>query len=349
MKPIVILAGLASSLVLSGCVAAAAPVVAAGAIGQKGLHHKRSRQPLPTAAASAPPSSAVPASGSVPPGMQYLYGSGEAAAISTQAYLGLADFLQARASDFAVGHPVNSVVLAPDATLAAPKFLTCTSGQRPAVVLDIDETALLNLGYEADDSQRGGPYDQRRWDRWEASGMTAVEPVPGAVEALRSARAAGVAVIFNSNRSAMNAAATSWALTIAGLGPAVHGDTLWLKGDAGSTGSGKDARRWAISARYCVIAMVGDQLGDFSDLFNAADMTPMQRRQAIALPLVRMLWGHGWFVLPNPVYGTGLKGNIDDVFPKNRRWIDPGPPMAVAPTQPPATVPNPTAGAPTPK
>ena len=39
-------------------------------------------------------------------------------------------------------------------------------------------------------------------------------------------------------------------------------------------------------------------------------------------PLARM-WGHGWFVLPNPVYGTGVRGTIDDVFPADRRWPDP--------------------------
>lgn len=355
---------------LNGCIAAAVPLIAAGAIGKTQVLDRHDPD-LPSSAATGqarpaatpadmrslavgvpiaqatPAAPAVPtppaAIGTVPAGMQYLYGSGEAAAVSVQAYLELTDFILARSSDFAVGHPVNSVVLTPGATLAAPRFATCGPGQRPAVVLDIDETALMNLGYEADDSQRGGPYDQNRWDRWEQTGLTAVEPVPGALDAIRTARRAGVVVIFNSNRSAASADATSSALAIAGLGPAVYGDTLWLKGDGGS-GSGKDSRRWAISARYCVIAMVGDQLGDFSDLFNAAGMTPAQRRQATGLPLVRMLWGHGWFVLPNPVYGTGLKGDIDDVFPRNRRWIDPGVPMGVAPTQPPANVPKPIAG-----
>ena len=43
-------------------------------------------------------------------------------------------------------------------------FVPC--GRRPlAVVLDIDETALLNLGYEYDDATHPGrPYDQQRWN-----------------------------------------------------------------------------------------------------------------------------------------------------------------------------------------
>jgi 5'-nucleotidase (lipoprotein e(P4) family) len=350
---------LVGSTVNSGCVAAAVPVLAAGAIGKKQFFGKKdedlpSATPAAAAAAGAqaapagiPATDAIPSTaptappapqpGTVPPGMQYLYGSGEASAVSIQAYLSLTDFLVARGGDFAVGHPVSSVVLAPDATLDAPKFLKCGPRQRPAVVLDIDETALLNLGYEADDSQRSGAYDQKRWDRWEASGVTAVDAVPGVLDALRAARASGIEVVFNSNRASANAAATIDALTLAGLGPVVHFQNLWLKGDDATGGSGKDARRWAISAKYCVIAMVGDQLGDFTDLFNLPGTTPAQRRAQTNSPKLRMLWGHGWFVLPNPVYGTALKGDIDDVFPKNRRWTDPGAqPLSVAPSPAPS-------------
>jgi 5'-nucleotidase (lipoprotein e(P4) family) len=345
-----LLALLAGSTAIGGCVAAAVPVLAAGVIGKKQFVDKKdddlpSSKPAAVAAASPqtapvgiPAADAIPSTaptapttpppppplGSVSPGMQYLYGSGEASAVSIQAYLALADFLVARGGDFAVGHPVSSVVLAPEATLEAPKFLKCGPKQRPAVVLDIDETALMNLGYEADDSQRTGPYDQKRWDRWEETGITSVDAVPGALETLRAARASGIEVVFNSNRNSATASATIDALTLAGLGPVVHFQNLWLKGDDATGGNGKDARRWAISAKYCVIAMVGDQLGDFTDLFNAAGMTPGQRRALTNSPKLRMLWGHGWFVLPNPVYGTALKGNIDDVFPKDRRWTDPG-------------------------
>jgi predicted secreted acid phosphatase len=69
--------------------------------------------------------------------------------------------------------------------------------------------------------------------------------------------------------------------------------------------------------------MAGDQLGDFSDLFNIRGLTvPMRRRAATGAPFAD-LWGNGWFVLSNPVYGSGLRGTIDDVFPADRRWSDP--------------------------
>jgi predicted secreted acid phosphatase len=146
--------------------------------------------------------------------------------------------------------------------------------------------------------------------------------VPGAFPAISAAREAGITVIFNSNRTRENAEATAAALDHAGLGPVKHGTTLWLKGDDGG-GSGKDDRRWAIASGYCVIALVGDQLGDFSDLFNDPKLTPSTRRALSGAPEIAGMWGNGWFLLPNPVYGTALKGGIDDIFPYDMRWSDP--------------------------
>ena len=251
----------------------------------------------------------------VPPTMQWLYGSGEAGATSIQAYHAFRDYVLA-----AVRHrPRDSVVLAEGSTLAAPRFVRC--GRRPlAVVLDVDETALQNLGYEYDDATHPGrPYDQERWNAWERSGANQVLPIPGAVTALGAIRRAGVTVIFNSNRLAANAATNEAALNGAGLGPARHGSTLWLQGDAPG-GSAKDPRRAAISRRFCVVAMAGDQLGDFTDLFNARGLSVPERRRLATSGAVADLWGNGWFVLSNPVYGTGLRGNVDDIFPADRRW-----------------------------
>jgi 5'-nucleotidase (lipoprotein e(P4) family) len=260
-----------------------------------------------------------------PAGMQYLYGSGEAAALSAQAYRALTQQVRINVDYRQSGSSAISVALAPGSTLDSPRFAEC--GAKPlAIVLDIDETALLNLGYEADEAERGLSYDDARWRRWEATGSGQVDAVPGAVDAIASARKAGVAVVFISNRSAGNAAATARALEGAGLGEAVPGETLFLRQEG--AGSGKDPRRAQVTDQYCVIGLVGDQLGDFSDLFSDPALTPAQRRAAAAGTQFAPLWGAGWFMLPNPVYGTGLKGGIADVFPANRRWTDPGAPAA---------------------
>jgi 5'-nucleotidase (lipoprotein e(P4) family) len=216
---------------------------------------------------------------------------------------------------------VSSVVLARGSTLAAPHFETC--GDKPlAAVFDVDETVLLNLGYEASDALRTGPYEEARWARWEMSGADQVAPVPGALETIAAARREGITIVYNTNRSATNAAGTIAALTNAGLGPVAVGDTLWLKPEGGS--SAKDERRWAISEKYCVVALVGDQLGDFTDLFNEPGIAPGTRRNAASQTMTAPLWGAGWFILPNPVYGTALKGSIGEIFPPEKRWTDPG-------------------------
>jgi predicted secreted acid phosphatase len=259
--------------------------------------------------------SAQPAAPSVPPGMQWLYGSGEGAATGIQAYRAFRDYVLAAARH----RPRNSVVLADGATLAAPRFVPCGRGPL-AVVLDADETVLQNLGFEYDDATHPGrPYDQQRWNNWERTGANAVLPIPGAAAALAAVRRAGVTVIFNSNRLAANAEGSEAALNGAGLGPARHGATLWLQNDV-APGSAKDPRRAAISARYCVIAMAGDQLGDFSDLFNVRTLSVPERRRLATAGAVANLWGNGWFILSNPVYGTGLRGGVDEVFPADRRW-----------------------------
>lgn len=264
-------------------------------------------------AATPPPApvSAIPVN--PPATMQYLYGSGEAAALSVQAWRALVGHTLAKAT----ARPVDSVVLASGATLDKPAFVPC--GTKPfAAVFDVDETVMLNTGFEYQDARTGKGYSAAAWDAWEKTGMGAVEPVPGAVEALHDLRAMNVTVIFNTNRSTANAEQTAQAIEAAGLGEALHGVTLYLQGDD-AMGSKKDGRRATIAARYCVIAMGGDQLGDFSDLFNAGLAVPA-RRAATTQGAIEPLWGNGWFVLPNPVYGSGLKGGYDDIFPMDKRW-----------------------------
>ena len=254
-----------------------------------------------------PPPPAPPA---VPPAYQFLYGSGEAGALQQSAFHALLAYV----TDKVAHRPANSVVLAAGSPLVHATFVPC--GAKPfAVVFDVDETVLLNLGFEAR-AATGVPYSDADWAAWEQSGGAATAVTPGAVHAVTDLRKAGVTVVFNTNRRAE--APTIAALKAAGLGDAVHGETLFLQGDD-ATGSKKDGRRQTIAARYCVLAMAGDQLGDFSDLFNAA-MPVAERRQLSVHSSAAGLWGKGWFVLPNPVYGTALRGGTDDVFPTDRRW-----------------------------
>jgi 5'-nucleotidase (lipoprotein e(P4) family) len=246
--------------------------------------------------------------------------SGEAAALSRQAYTSLTIYVAAQRAARAAGRPVDSAVITAGGSLQAPRWADCGS-KPPAVILDMDETAILNTGANYDTARRGDPpFDSDRWSVWEEQGAALVDPVPGAVEALAGLRAEGVTPIFISNRQARFAAQAAEALSNAGLGRAVPGETLFLR-EAGS-GSGKDARRAAVAQRFCVLAMVGDQLGDFSDLFNTRDLEPAARRALAELPGPAARWGRGWFPIPNPLYGTGIAGTLEQVYP-DHRWRGP--------------------------
>ena len=66
--------------------------------------------------------------------------------------------------------------------------------------------------------------------------------------------------------------------------------------------------------------MAGDNLGDFADVFNADESAIAARRTMIARGEYAQLWGNGWFLVPNPVYGAWQKGTLDEVFPPETRW-----------------------------
>ena len=138
--------------------------------------------------------------------------------------------------------------------------------------------------------------------------------MPGAVEAIRALKAAGVTAIYNTNRTTNMADGVIATLVSIGLDAPVRGETLFLNGDDALRGN-KDGRRALIAGKWCVIAMAGDQLGDFSELFNAKNLSVAERRQAALAGPTAVNWGRGWFALPNTAYGTALEGTLEDVFP----------------------------------
>jgi 5'-nucleotidase (lipoprotein e(P4) family) len=254
-------------------------------------------------------------SGGIPANFQF-YGSAEAGALSQQAF----HALLAYAKEQVANRPKDSVVLDAGQPLVKGNFVPC--GDKPfAAIFDVDETMVRNLGIEAR-AATGEPFDITRWNRWATDNKGAVDAMPGAEHGVEDLRKMGVTVIFNTNRSNVYAAQTAAMLDALKLGPAVHNETLYLQGDVDGQ-KGKDGRRLAIAAKYCVIAMGGDQLIDFSDRFTEFK-SPAERRATAIHSRAAGLWGKGWFVLPNSVYGSALQGGLDDNFPADKRWNDDG-------------------------
>ena len=238
---------------------------------------------------------------------------GEAAAASIQAWRAMADYAIAVAAK----KPATSVTMGLPEVPNGVGTTACT-GKKPAVVLDVDETVILNRGYEYW-LARGNANSGAAFDQWADDGAAYVAPVPGAITGIRRLRAAGIAVIYNTNRSTKSAAGTIRALEAAGVGSAVHGQDLFLLGDDAFAGN-KDGRRKTISDRFCVVAMGGDNLGDFANTLNDAGPTVQQRRERSARGDFAGLWGNGWFLIPNAAYGFWQKGTIGDVFAPDARW-----------------------------
>jgi 5'-nucleotidase (lipoprotein e(P4) family) len=268
----------------------------------------------------APPPPAMP-----PKGQQWLYGSGEGAVASLQAYKAMTAHVLSvvKPSRDMSPNARSSVhfqmVLAPGSTPDNPKFEQCTGNKPFAAIFDADETLIWNVGAMRYMALQGKDFDPIIWDKWEKTGAGKALAMPGAVEALKAMRDAGVTIVANTNRTAENAKGTEDALRAAGLGEFKHGETLFLMGDTPG-GSDKDGRRAAIASKYCVIAMAGDQLGDFSHTFNAKDISPADRKKLATHPAITPLWGSGWFLFSNPVYGPSIRGGYDDIFSADTHW-----------------------------
>jgi acid phosphatase len=185
-----------------------------------------------------------------------------------------------------------------DAALADPAWDALVPAERaaagdaaslpPAIILDIDETALDNSAYQA---------------RLVVDGTEFADPaVPGAVELTRAAAAKGITVFYVSNRSAGLTAATLENLRSAGL-PVQHDGVFLGLGmqvpGCEQKGSGKTCRRQLVGRGHRVLMQFGDQLGDFAQpAANTAE-------QHAALHAEHRAWfGERWWVLPNPSYGS---------------------------------------------
>lgn len=256
-----------------------------------------------------------PTSASPPTGQQWLYGSAEGSIASAQLYKAMAQYVRAKALNRAIK---SQTVLADRSTPDAPRFESC--GSKPlAAVFDADETLLWNLGAMRYMAEQGKDFDPVIWNAWEKSGAGKALAMPGAIDALKIMRDAGVTIIANTNRTAANAKGTEDTLRMAGLGEFKHKDTLYLMGDD-ATGSSKDGRRAAIAAKYCVIALAGDQLGDFVQAFNAKGLSVADRRKLATNPAIADMWGNGWFLFSNPVYGPSIRGGYDEFFTADTKW-----------------------------
>jgi hypothetical protein len=139
----------------------------------------------------------------------------------------------------------------------------------PAVIVDLDETAIDNSAYEAGLVVNNTRFDPKTWDDWTKAEQA--KAVPGAVEFANYSAAKGVKVFYVSNRNADQKEATRHNLEVLGFPMGGNVDTLLMQKDKPEWSTGANGSRFAYIAKdYRALLMFGDQIGDFSDKYNTS-------------------------------------------------------------------------------
>lgn len=174
------------------------------------------------------------------------------------------------------------------------KKLPRSERNRPrAIVVDVDETVLDNSPSQARGIKTGRPFNLEDWYAW--GEMRKAQAIPGAVDFLNYAVSKGVKVFFVTNRDEVQKAATIDNLIKAGFRD-VSNDNVLLR----QKESSKDARRAAVAEKHRIVMLIGDNLDDFTGIFERKSIAD----RFAATDAAREDWGRKFIVLPNAMYGT---------------------------------------------
>jgi 5'-nucleotidase (lipoprotein e(P4) family) len=166
------------------------------------------------------------------------------------------------------------------------------SSRKRAVIVDVDETVLDNSRYQAELILKHEPYSSASWTAW--CKRAEAGALPGAVEFLRYAASRRVRVFYVTNRRQADKAATIANLKQLDF-PDVSEQTVMVRID----GASKESRRQEISRQYRIVLLLGDNLADFSNVFEGKTT----EERAAAVDAAWKKFGTQFIVLPNPMYG----------------------------------------------
>jgi 5'-nucleotidase (lipoprotein e(P4) family) len=166
--------------------------------------------------------------------------------------------------------------------------------RRPrAVVVDIDETVLDNSPAQAYGIRNSVPFNLKDWYAW--GEMRKAKAIPGAADFLNYAVSKGVKVYYISNRDEVQKQATIDNLKAVGFND-VSVENVMMR----QTESTKEPRRTAVAEKYRIVLLVGDNLDDFSNVFERKSIAD----RFAEVEKARSEWGSRFIVLPNAMYGT---------------------------------------------
>ena len=178
----------------------------------------------------------------------------------------------------------------------------------PAIILDIDETVLNNIPFQARSIINGQSYPIG-WLEWMLEESS--DAVAGVSEFLEYAQSKGVKIFYVTNRIAVAEDATRNNIKKLGLPLDSDRDVLLMKDENGWT-SDKVSRRELIAKDYRILLLVGDQLGDFLPLDETT--LKLDSRKNLAETYYHM-WGSKWFMITNPMYGRWEASIYNNEYP----------------------------------
>ena len=180
------------------------------------------------------------------------------------------------------------------AGLRLSEILETQKPTRPfAVITDIDETCLDNSPNAIHQALQGKGFDPAVWDDWVSK--AAADTIPGALEFFNRAASQGVEVFYVTNRDQAGRAATIKNLKHFNFPNADEAHLITKDNN-----SSKEARRVKIKEKYTIALLLGDNLADFSSLF---DNHPDAEKRTEAVMTLHEQFGNKFIVLPNPNYG----------------------------------------------
>lgn len=174
-----------------------------------------------------------------------------------------------------------------------------------AVVVDIDETMMDNSLYETDVIKYGDNNDG--WTNY--TNHASAKALPGALEFALYSQSKDVEIFYITNRDDNERESTLRNLKNEGF-PFATSDHLLTRSDtAYSTGntSSKSGRRTKVSNTHEIVLLIGDNLNDFSEVFE--NRKTNDGKTAVAEN--KALFGKRFIVLPNPMYGAWEKPLLD--------------------------------------
>ncbi|SIT23876.1 5'-nucleotidase, lipoprotein e(P4) family [Chryseobacterium ureilyticum] len=161
-----------------------------------------------------------------------------------------------------------------------------------AIVSDIDETFLDNSYYAVERSKMGKDYDQKTWEEWTAKGIA--KPLTGSQEFYQYAASKGIQVFYVTNRVEQEREGTLKNLKKYNF-PLQSDSNLILR----SKESSKETRRKDIAKNYNIVLLLGDNLADFSSIFDKKS----EAERSNAVKNSAEDFGKKFIIIPNVGYG----------------------------------------------